>query len=225
MPTRIKVCGITRLEDARIAVELGVAGLGFNFYPPSPRHVTPERARDIIRQLPPFVVPVGVFANEQDASHVASVACAAGVTVVQLHGVEIPSLNSALRGFTIIRALQVQPGFNAADLCCEGASAYLLDTCHSTLHGGTGKTFDWSLAKEASNRKAIILAGGLTPENVGSAIREVRPYAVDVASGVEASPGIKDPVKLRAFFSAVTKTDAVCSEAFMKGEIGRELEY
>jgi phosphoribosylanthranilate isomerase len=210
--TRVKVCGVTRLEDARRAVELGAAALGFNFYPPSPRYLAPAHARDIICRLPPFIVSVGVFADELNDQHIATVAREAAVTAVQLHGVEIPALKGPLGAFTIIRALQVRNGFKAADLHLEEATAFLLDAYDPSLHGGTGNTFDWSLAREAACRAPIILAGGLTPENVGRAIHEARPYAVDVATGVEVSPGVKDARKMGAFFAAVAEADRAYGE-------------
>lgn len=207
MPTRVKVCGITRAEDARLAVELGASALGFNFYPPSPRYIASQAAREIIRELPPFVMTVGVFADEPDGERVAKAAREAGVAVVQLHGPKFPSKNGALENFSLIRAAAVGPDFRLEDLSCPEASAFLLDAFDPRLIGGTGKAFDWSLAREAKKFGAIILAGGLTPDNVGQAIREVRPFAVDVASGVESSPGKKDPAKLRAFFAAVAEAD------------------
>jgi len=207
MPTRVKICGITRWEDAQLAVELGAAALGFNLYPPSPRYVAPAVARDIIRQLPPFVVPVGVFADEEDDEHVAGVARQARVSVVQLHGPRFPRLEEALRDYPLIRAVAVGPDFNPESLRGLRANAFLLDTFDPTLRGGTGREFDWRLAREARQFGPVILAGGLTSANVGQAIREVQPFAVDVASGVESTPGIKDPVKLRAFFAAVREAD------------------
>lgn len=210
MPTRVKICGITRRDDANLAVELGAAALGFNFYPPSPRYIAPLAARAIINKLPPFVTPVGVFANETDGVHVAAIARQAGVTAVQLHGTGSPLPgpgSKALAGFTVFQAIAVWKGFKPEILQHFKASAFLLDAYDPGLHGGTGKTFDWYLAREAGKFGTIILAGGLTPKNVGRAIREVKPYAVDVASGVESTRGIKDPAKLRAFFSAVAKAD------------------
>lgn len=207
MPTRVKICGITRLEDARLAVELGAAALGFNFYRPSPRFIEPSNARAIIAQLPPMVVTVGVFADETEGARVAQVARLAGVSVVQLHGPRFPPHDVALESFRIVRALAVRPDSNAAEWKGLKASALLLDTFDSELPGGTGKTFDWNLARETKKFGPIILAGGLTPENVGRAIREVRPYAVDVATGVECAPGVKDPAKLRSFFAAVARAD------------------
>jgi phosphoribosylanthranilate isomerase len=205
--TRVKICGITRLEDAQQAVDLGAAALGFNFYPPSPRYVEPAAARAIVNQLPPFVTAAGVFANEADAGRVISIAHDAGVTTVQLHGPGFPDLHELLSAFTLVVAVPVREGFKVEELGNLKPSAYLLDAFDPDRPGGTGKTFDWNAAREAKRYGPIILAGGLTPENVGRAVRVVRPFAVDVASGVESAPGIKDPAKLRAFFAAVAEAD------------------
>jgi len=207
MPTRVKICGITRLEDAHLAVELGAAALGFNFYPPSPRYLEPRAAAEIIRRLPPLVTAVGVFADETDDEHIAAVAREAGVSAVQLHGPRFPQSVRALEGLRVIRAVAVREGFKPEELGGVKASAILLDTFDPNLPGGTGKTFDWSLAREAKRYGPIILAGGLTPENVAEAIRQVQPFAVDVASGVETVPGIKDPIKLGAFFKAIAEAE------------------
>ena len=207
MPTRIKICGLTRLEDAQRAVDLGAAALGFNFYAPSPRYIEPEPARAIIRCLPPLVTAVGVFANETDAGHVISLALEAGATTVQVHGPRFPALDELLAVFTLVVAVAVREGFKPEEHCKIKPSAFLLDAFDPDRLGGTGRTFDWSVAREAKQYGPIILAGGLTPENVAQAVREVRPFAVDVASGVESAPGIKDPAKLRAFFAAVAQAD------------------
>ena len=210
MPTRVKICGIMRSEDAEFAVGLGAAALGFKFYPRSPRYVSPEFARAMIRRLPPFVMAVGVFADETDAVNVAAIAREAGVAAVQLHGAQhpIPATNgSPLDGLYVIRAVAVWDGLRPNYLDAFEANAFLLDTADPALRGGTGRTFDWDIARRIAERRQVILAGGLTPENVGQAIREVRPYAVDVASGVESAPGLKDPAKLRAFFEAVEQAD------------------
>jgi len=207
VPTRVKICGITRLEDAQQAVDLGAAALGFNFYPPSPRYIEPEAARAMVRRLPPFVTSVGVFANETDAGRVISIAREAGATAVQLHGPGFPDLQELLSAFTLVVAVPVREGFKAEALGKFRPHAYLLDAFDADRLGGTGKTFDWNAAREAKRYGPIILAGGLTPENVGQAVRVVRPFAVDVASGVESAPGIKDSAKLSAFFAAVTEAD------------------
>jgi len=207
MRTRVKICGITRLEDAEAAVKLGADALGFNFYAPSPRHISPAAARKIIRELPPLVTAVGVFANETECERVAAIAREAGVTTVQLHGPGFPPLNPMPAGLALIRAVPVGNGFRSATLADLKADLFLLDTFDAKLSGGTGRRFEWSLARDASRYGTIILAGGLAPENVAEAIREVRPYAVDVASGVEAAPGVKDHTKLRAFFREVERAD------------------
>ncbi len=207
MPTRVKVCGITRIEDVRLAVELGAAALGFNFYPESPRYVAPAAARAIVAQLPPFVMSVGVFADETDGERVVAVVRKAGVSVIQLHGPRFPSVNGGLESYPLIRAVAVRAGFEPEELSQLNASAFLLDTFDLELRGGTGKTFDWKLARQAKKYGSVILAGGLTPENVRQAILEVLPYAVDVASGVESAPGKKDPEKLRAFFREVEEAN------------------
>ncbi len=207
MPTRVKICGITRWEDAQLAVDLGAAALGFNFYPPSPRYIEPGAARAIIVKLPPLVTAVGVFANELDGEHVARVARESHLSTVQLHGPQFPRFSGALADFTRIRAVAVKEGFQPVMLSELVGDAFLLDASDPELLGGTARTFNWALAREANRFGTIILAGGLTPENVGQAIREVRPFAVDVASGVEAAPGRKDPGKLRAFFQEVERAD------------------
>jgi len=210
MPTRVKVCGITRLEDAQLAVELGADALGFNFYPRSPRSITPGAARSIIERLPPFVTVVGVYADETNAENVAAIAEEAGVHTLQLHGPrfpELPELDGPLAAYPIIRAVAVGKDFSPAMLADLQASAFLLDAFHPDLKGGTGMVFDWTLARKATEYGTIILAGGLNPQNVGRAISVVRPFAVDVASGVESAPGEKDPALLRAFFAAVEEAN------------------
>ena len=162
----------------------------------------------MVRLMPPFVTSVGVFAQETDAGRVISMALEAGVTAVQLHGPGFPDLQELLSAFTLVVAVPVRAGFKAEALAKFRPNAYLLDAFDPDRPGGTGKTFDWKAAREAKRYGPIILAGGLTPENVGQAVRVVRPYAVDVASGVESAPGIKDAAKLRAFFAAVTEADA-----------------
>jgi phosphoribosylanthranilate isomerase len=206
--TRVKICGITELEDARLAIELGAAALGFNFYPPSPRYIQPATAAAIIRQLPPFVMAVGVFADETEAERIATLAQGARVNAIQLHGPRFPIVSGALQDYPVIRAASIQERKDLEELVGQTASAFLLDNFDPKLIGGTGKTIDWTLAREARRFGPVILAGGLTPANVAQAIREVRPYAVDVASGVELAPGKKDPEKLRAFFAAVAQADA-----------------
>lgn len=200
---RIKICGITNLEDALLAAELGTQALGFIFYPPSPRSVTPDAARNIIAQLPPLVLSVGVFVNEE-AAMVRELAAAVGLDWVQLHGRESPEYCRSLRR-RVIKGFRLKDADSLTALMDYrgAAQAFLLDTFKPGQAGGTGQVFDWRLAREARAYGPIILAGGLTPENVSQAIATAQPLAVDVASGVEASPGKKDPEKLRAFFTAV----------------------
>ncbi len=207
MPTRVKICGITRLEDAKLTIDLGASALGFNFYSSSPRYIKPTEASEIIMKLPPMVTVVGIFADESDDERVAKIAAESRVTVLQFHGPRFPRRDGALAKFPWIRGVAVREDFNAEDLANCGNDAILLDAYDAKLLGGTGKPFNWALAREARRFGTIILAGGLTPDNVGSAIREVRPFAVDVASGVEGAPGVKDPKKLRDFFQEVQRAD------------------
>ena len=207
MPTRIKVCGITRPEDALLAVELGASALGFNFYRPSPRYIEPRAARSIIERLPPFVAAVGVYADEAEMEHVTASARESGARRIQLHGPRFPDLAARPDGYALIRAVTVAKDFKAEMLAGFQVDAFLLDAFHPDLKGGTGRPFDWKLAREANRYGTIILAGGLNPENVAEAIRTVRPFAVDVASGVESAPGQKDPARLSAFFAAVAEAD------------------
>lgn len=201
---RVKVCGITRLEDALLAIELGADALGFIFYPKSPRNISIEDAKNITGKLPPFVQTVGVFVNEE-VDVVRDIARSATLDIVQLHGNEDTSYMKAL-GLKFIKALRVsthEDVLPAKDFISAGASAILLDTYKVGIEGGTGETFDWEIALKAKEYGPIVLSGGLNPENVASAIAQVSPYAIDVCSGVEASPGKKDIDKMRAFFDAL----------------------
>lgn len=208
MTTRVKICGITRWDDAALACDLGASALGFNFYEKSPRAIAPAAAWDIIRRLPPFVSPIGVFVN-WDSAAVLALAKSLRLAAVQLHGDESSAcVAECAKRIAVIKAFRVGPDFQLSQLASyKSASAFLFDASPSgsqtVQFGGTGQTANWEIARAASQSHRIILAGGLTPENVGESIRSVRPYAVDVASGVESSPGIKDPSKLRSFFSAV----------------------
>ena len=203
---KVKVCGITNVEDARAALAAGADALGFNFYRRSPRYIAPEEAREIISELPraAAVLCVGVFVNEESAATVARMATEANVAVVQLHGDESPEYCAALREHRVIKALRVGKDFapeQARESCAE---SILLDAFSAGARGGTGETFDWELARRTRRLVAqLYLAGGLTPENVADAIAAVGPYAVDVCSGVELAPGRKDAVRMRAFVAAV----------------------
>jgi len=201
---RVKICGITRMEDALLAVELGASALGFIFYPPSPRFIPPARARVIRQALPPFVSTVGVFVNE-DPQRILELKRYVGFDFVQLHGHEPPEV--AQRFFPqVIKALRIKDEADLAQIASYrgAASAVLLDTYVKGKPGGTGLCFDWRLAQEAkAYGLPVILAGGLGPENALRAWREVRPYALDVNSGVETSPGQKSPVLLQRLFAAL----------------------
>lgn len=203
--TRIKVCGMTSVQDAMAAVELGAQAIGLIFYQPSPRGVTPETALAIVRALPPFVTAVGVFVNER-AAVVREVVGRCGLTALQFHGDEAPAYCAEF-GTPVIKAFRVSAGWDPAALAPYQVSAYLLDTYAEGLYGGTGLAFPWEAAEAARRRGRVILAGGLAPETVGAAIARVRPYAVDVCSGVEAAPGRKDLSRLRAFVEAVQAAD------------------
>lgn len=197
---RIKICGVTRAEDALAAVRLGADALGFNFWPGSKRHVTPAAARAIIARLPPFVTSVGVFVNQLEGE-MRAIAAETGIQLFQLHGDEPPELCARLP-LPVVKAIPVDQVRTLSRLLSYEVSAFLLDT-PSRGYGGSGQPFDWSLAEGVSEVAPVILAGGLTPENVAAAVRAVRPYAVDVASGVESSPGVKDMGRMSRFFAAV----------------------
>jgi phosphoribosylanthranilate isomerase len=207
--TRVKVCGITNLEDALAAVGAGAELLGFNFYARSPRYVTPSAARRVVERLPEGVECVGVFVNESAPEDVARVAREAGVGAVQLHGDETPEFCRGLAGLTTIKALRVGPGYSPEAAAGYPTDAVLLDAYVAGEWGGTGHTFDWALARRT--REAVpklFLAGGLNPDNVAEAVASVRPYAVDVCSGVETSPGRKSPHLLRRFVESMREGDS-----------------
>jgi len=195
---RIKICGITNLKDALAAVEYGADAIGFVFYNKSPRAVTPGIAKEIISKLPPFLCSVGVFVDEKP-SEIENVVNYVGVSIIQLHGSETPKECNLSR--KVIKAIRVKDLTDLEPLIkYRGVSAFLLDTYSPYIAGGTGQTFNWDIAIEAKKFGRIILAGGLTPENVEEAIRLVQPYGVDVAGGVEGTEkGIKDHKKLRLF--------------------------
>jgi phosphoribosylanthranilate isomerase len=203
--TRVKVCGITRHEDAELAVELGAWAIGFILWPGSKRVADPAVAAGIAGALRRRVEPVGVFVNASldDIAHAAD---AIGLTHVQLHGDEGPAFCSEVArrtGAKVIKAIRVAGASDFQDLERFHTDFHLLDTRKRGAFGGTGETWDWALAARRKRKVPVILSGGLTPENVAAGIAAVDPFAVDVASGVEASPGIKDPDKLAAFMAAV----------------------
>jgi phosphoribosylanthranilate isomerase len=200
---RLKVCGITSLVDALTAVNCGAHYLGFNFYPPSPRYIAPEAALAIIEQLPDEVVSIGVFVNEAAPETVLDSMRRSGVRLAQLHGDEDAAYCAAVGAERVIKALRVAEDFDARSVLNYPASAILLDAYDKKLYGGTGKTANWALANEAARMTKIFLAGGLSPDNISAAIRAVEPFAVDVNSGVERAPGVKDAEKLQALKQAI----------------------
>lgn len=206
--TRVKVCGITRLEDALAAIEAGADALGFVFYAPSPRAITAERAQRIMAALPPFVSKVGLFVDAE-AADVRSIVQQTSLDCLQFHGNENADYCTQFN-LPYYKAIRVKPGLNLIQ--CESdfvsASALLLDTFSEKAVGGTGQTFDWTLIP-ANMQKPLILAGGLHSENVAQAMLQVAPYALDVSGGVEVQKGIKSPEKIAAFMQQVVQSDAV----------------
>jgi phosphoribosylanthranilate isomerase len=202
--TRVKVCGITNLDDALAAVEAGADLLGFNFYARSPRYISPTDARSIVERLPESVSGVGVFVNEAGPEEVERIARESGLGAVQLHGDETPEFCRALRGLTTIKALRVREGYTAEAAALYSTDAVLLDAYAAGAWGGTGHTFDWTVARRTREVvPRLFLAGGLTHENVAEAVRVVRPFAVDVCSGVETSPGRKSLQLMRLFIEQI----------------------
>lgn len=208
----VKICGVTNLEDALAAVEAGADALGFNFWRGSKRHVEAEAARRIVERLPGSVLAVGVFVNAE-AGEVERTAREVGLGAVQLHGDESPDYCRALKGSHVIKALRVGEAFEPEEATRYDASAVLLDAFCAAERGGTGRSFDWEVARRV---RALVprlyLAGGLTPETVAGAVRGVAPYAVDVCSGVESAPGRKDAARVRAFVSAARGAAAEARE-------------
>ena len=202
MSTKVKICGVTSIADGLAAAEAGADMVGLMFYDGSPRRVTLAQAAEIARALPPFVLRVGVFVNPEPAQVLEAIA-ACGLNLLQFHGDE-PSEFCTQFGLMSVKALRVQSAASLQTLANFHTDAFLLDAHSKAGLGGTGEKFNWDLAIEAQKfGKPIFLAGGLTPENVADAVRQVRPFAVDVSSGVESAPGKKDAAKVRAFIAAV----------------------
>ena len=203
--TYIKICGITNMDDAAAAVAAGADMLGFNFYKPSPRYITPQHAREIVKQLPNSVLKVGVFVNEEVAN-VQTIMRAAGLGALQLHGDESPEYCTKFPGWCVIKAFAVSDTFDVQAAQAYDVDVIMLDTKHNHLRGGTGRTFDWSVAAQAAlTFPELYLAGGLSPENVENAIKTVRPNAVDACSSLEDSPGKKNAERMRQFVEAVRR--------------------
>ena len=199
--TRIKICGMTNLEDALCAVAAGADALGFVFYEKSPRYVSPEQVREIVSALPPFVSTVGLFVNAAPEMILQTMEMAR-LNVIQLHGDELPEA-CCFDSYPVIKAVRVKNADSLVGVDKYNVSAILLDAWNDQQYGGTGESFDWQLAKKLTGRLPLILAGGLNPDNVAQAIQVVNPYAVDVSSGVEEQPGRKDYKKVREFIQQV----------------------
>jgi len=202
--TKIKICGITNIGDARLSAELGAFALGFNFYKKSPRYVTPDAAYRICEELSAGVLKVGVFVNE-NLNEILEIAKAVRLDAVQLHGEESPEFSAKLKrssDLLIIKAFRVSPDFVAEQVLGYDVDAILLDAFSKNAHGGTGHTFDWRIAKSVSaSFPKMLLAGGMSAANIADAINTVAPYGIDACSGLESSPGVKDVGKLREFFA------------------------
>jgi len=202
MSLLVKICGITNLADAQAAVDTGADALGFMFYEPSARNIAPAAAREIIAQLPPRVAKVGVFVNAPaEVIHRMTAEC--GLDTVQLHGEETPEFCAQFAPLKVWKAVRVRAESSLRALPAYETDAWLLDSYVAGHAGGTGEKFNWELAVAAKALgRPIILAGGLTPANIAAAVQQVRPFGVDVSSGVEAAPGRKDAAKMRAFIAA-----------------------
>lgn len=205
MSVRVKICGITSLADARAAIAAGADALGFVFVPGTPRYIAPDLAGEIVRELPPFIARVGLFVDAETRM-VAETLVRSGMDTLQFHGQETPDfVRQFRRAVKVMKAFRVRGEETLMRLpaYADAVDAVLLDAYVDGAHGGTGARFDWNLAVRARDTgKPLVLAGGLTPANVAEAVRTVRPYGVDVSSGVESAPGRKDPEKLAAFVRA-----------------------
>lgn len=208
--TKVKICGITNLEDALISVKFGADALGFNFFRKSPRYIAPKRAREIIDRLPQEILKVGVFVNES-MEKIIETSGIAGLDAIQLHGEETPRFVSDLLKLTdreLIKAFRVFDGFRPEDTLDYDVDGVLLDGFSKSERGGTGEVFDWNIAQLVSTLTGqLYLAGGLSAENVRSAISKVRPYAVDACSSIESAPGKKNPENLRRFIAEAKRND------------------
>jgi phosphoribosylanthranilate isomerase len=206
--TQVKICGITNQDDSLFAVQCGAAALGFIFYPPSPRYITPEDARKIISALPDEVVKVGVFVNEK-TEEIKRVMEYCTLDMIQLHGDESPELCRQFLSSVVIKAVDLKNDDDLNNACCYGVAAILADSRHAGLYGGTGKKADWELAFALKKKMPLILSGGLNEGNIAEAMKTVAPAALDLNSGVEVSPGKKDHAKLARIFDIVRAADAV----------------
>lgn len=200
--SKIKICGITNADDAVKASLYGAWAVGFIFYQKSPRYISPSRARKIIQQLPPFITPVGVFVNQNERA-VKDICRFTHIDTVQLHGDESPEYCRRFKDYKIIKAFRVGDDFEFGKIQNYKVDAYLFDSYQKDAYGGTGEPFDWKFLSYNKIDKPYILAGGLNVENVAKALEILTPYAVDVSSGIEKSPGVKDPRQMKAFIDMV----------------------
>ncbi len=200
---KVKICGTTSLKDAFLAVESGADAIGFIFYKMSPRNISQKEAKEIILQLPPFIETVGVFVNET-SDKINRIAEQCKLNSIQLHGEESPALCRRVKR-KVIKAFRVKNADSLKSIASYDVSGFLLDSYNGGSKGGTGQVFDWNLALRVKKQGPVILAGGLNPYNVFTAIHRVKPYGVDVCSGVEKSPGIKDHEKIREFIKSVRR--------------------
>jgi phosphoribosylanthranilate isomerase len=205
---KVKICGIRTAEEARAAVDAGADALGFNFWPQSARYIEPHAAMEVIKGLSPIACTVGVFVNDQ-VSRIVDVVAELGLNAVQLHGDESPEFCDQLGSIKTLKAIRVGQDFDLSLIEKYHVEMVLLDSSVEGSYGGTGRRFDWRIAIEAKRLAPIVLAGGLTTENVWDAITHVRPAAIDVCSGVEAEPGRKDLEKLRRFMAIVAQANAL----------------
>jgi phosphoribosylanthranilate isomerase len=213
---KVKICGITNLEDALLASELGADALGFNFSKKSPRYIDPSQAKAVLEKLPPLIQAIGVFVDEFSPERVVKIAQGVGINTVQLHGNETPAYTRKISELRVIKAFRVADSFSVEVLAEYPADTYLLDTYVPGQPGGTGRTFNWDIAIAAKKAGKIILAGGLTPENIREAILTVQPFAVDICSGIEKSPGRKDPQKMKMLFRAITQSRVEIMQLFTR---------
>jgi phosphoribosylanthranilate isomerase len=197
----VKICGVTRLEDAELAVRLGARAIGFVFWPKSPRYIEPLVAREISDRLPPFVSTAGVFVN-QEMDEVRAIGDCVRLHAVQLHGDESPAF-AAQMNRSVVKAITSEAAAGEWD----SSVTLLLDAYDPDRRGGTGTAADWEAAARLAARRRVLLAGGLTPANVAAAVARVRPYGIDVSSGVESAPGLKDPGRLAALFRALHESE------------------
>ena len=200
--TKVKICGITNYEDVQKAAYYGAWAVGFVFHKKSPRYISPSKARKLVDSLPPFITPVGVFVDQKERA-IKEICKVTHINTVQFHGNEDTIFCKRFQDYKIIKAFRVDVMFDPNKVNKYKVDAYLFDAYQENVPGGTGKTFNWDLIKDQKFIRPVMLSGGLNPDNVGKAIDDVNPYALDISSGLEKSPGVKDPKLIRAFFDSI----------------------